>query len=65
MRQVGNLLKEIQGGLWRKNGDCAACLKNSVRIFVDQTHKVQQLRGNGVPVLYTRRKDGSKPLNPF
>ena len=49
----------------KKNGNCAACLKNSVRVFVDQTHNVRWLRVSGASVLYTGRSEGSKPLNPF
>jgi hypothetical protein len=31
---------------WReKNGECAACLKNSVRIFVEKIYKMGCLRG--------------------
>jgi hypothetical protein len=31
---------------------CAACLKNSVRIFVEKIYKMRFLEGSGVPVLY-------------
>jgi hypothetical protein len=31
---------------------CAACLKNSVRIFVEKIYKMGCLEGSGVPVLY-------------
>ena len=34
---------------------CAACLKNSVRIFVEKIHKMGCLEGSGVPVLYMGR----------
>jgi hypothetical protein len=38
---------------WReKTGECAACLKNSVRIFVEKIYKMVCLEGSGVPVLY-------------
>jgi hypothetical protein len=32
-----------------------ACLKNSVRIFVEKKYKMGYLEGNGVPVLYIGR----------
>jgi len=35
-----------------KNGDCAAYLKNSVRIFVEKIYKMGCLEGSGVTVLY-------------
>jgi hypothetical protein len=35
-----------------KNGECAACLKYSVLIFVEKIHKMQNLEGSGTPVLY-------------
>jgi hypothetical protein len=35
-----------------KTGECAACLKNSVRIFVEKIYKMGCLEGSGVPVLY-------------
>jgi hypothetical protein len=38
-----------------KNGECAACLKNSVRIFFEKIHKMVCLEGSGVPVLYIGR----------
>jgi hypothetical protein len=34
---------------------CAACLKNSVCLFVEKIHKIGCLEGNDVPVLYTGR----------
>jgi hypothetical protein len=34
---------------------CAACLENSVRIFVGKTYKMGCLEGSGVPVLYIGR----------
>jgi hypothetical protein len=30
-----------------KNGECAACLKDSVRIFVDYIYKMQRLEVSG------------------
>jgi hypothetical protein len=38
-----------------KNRKCAACLKNSVRIFVEKIYKLGCLEGSGVPVLYIGR----------
>jgi hypothetical protein len=38
-----------------KNAEWAACLKNSVRIFVEKIHKMGCLEGSGVPVLYIGR----------
>jgi hypothetical protein len=38
--------------LKRKKGECAACLKNSVNIFVEKIFKMGCLEGSGVPVLY-------------
>jgi hypothetical protein len=38
-----------------KNGDCAACLKYSVLIFVEKIYKMQHLEGSGTPVLYIGR----------
>jgi hypothetical protein len=38
-----------------KNRQCAACLKNSVRIFVKNVYKTGCLEGSGVPVLYIER----------
>jgi hypothetical protein len=37
----------------KKNGECAACLKNFVRKFVEKICKMGVLEGSGVPVLYT------------
>jgi hypothetical protein len=34
---------------------CAACLKNSVRIFVEEIYKMVCLEGSGVPFLYIGR----------
>jgi hypothetical protein len=34
------------------DGVCAACLKNSVRTFVEKIYKMGCLEGSGVPVLY-------------
>jgi hypothetical protein len=50
--------------LKRKDGECAACLKNSVRIFVEKIYKMGCLEGSGVPVLYIGRTvpKGSKKL---
>jgi hypothetical protein len=31
---------------------CAACLKTSVRVFVEKIYKMGFLEGSGVPVLY-------------
>jgi hypothetical protein len=42
----------MNGILKRKNGDYAACLKNSVRISFEKIHKMGCLEGSGVPVLY-------------
>jgi hypothetical protein len=39
----------------KKNGDCAACLKYSVRIFAEKIYKMGCLEGSGVPVLYIGR----------
>ena len=39
----------------QKNGDCAACLKYSVLIFVEKIYKMQHLEGCGRPVLYIGR----------
>jgi len=42
--------------LKRKNGDCAACLKYSVLVFVEKkVYKMQHLEGSGMPVLYIGR----------
>ena len=39
-----------------KNGECAACLKYSVLIFVEKKiYKMQHLEGSGTPVLYIGR----------
>jgi hypothetical protein len=38
-----------------KNGERAACLKNSVHIFVEKIYKMGCLEGSGVPVLYIGR----------
>jgi hypothetical protein len=35
--------------------ECAACLKNPVRIFVEKIHKMGCFEGSGVPVLYIGR----------
>jgi hypothetical protein len=39
----------------KKNGECAACLKNFVRKFVEKIYKMVFLVGSGVPVLYIGR----------
>jgi hypothetical protein len=42
----GSIMK--QTAFWRgKNGECAACLKYSVRIFVEQIYKMQRLEVSG------------------
>jgi len=42
--------------LKEKNGECAACLKYSVLIFVENNiYKMQHLEGSGTPVLYIGR----------
>jgi hypothetical protein len=38
-----------------KNWECAACLKNFVRKFVEKVYKMGCLEGSGVPVLYIGR----------
>jgi hypothetical protein len=39
----------MNGILKRKiNGQCAACLKNSIRIFVEKIYKMGFLEGSGV-----------------
>jgi hypothetical protein len=39
-----------------KSGECAACLKYSVLIFVEKNmYKMQHLEGSGTPVLYIGR----------
>ena len=39
-----------------KNGECAACLKYSVFIFVEKNiYKMQHLEGSSTPVLYIGR----------
>jgi hypothetical protein len=38
-----------------KNGECAACLKYSVLIVVENIYKMQHLEGSGTPVLYIGR----------
>jgi hypothetical protein len=39
----------------RKNGEGVACLKNSVRVFVEKIYRMGCLEGSGVPVLYIGR----------
>jgi hypothetical protein len=38
-----------------KNGECAACLKYSVLVFVEKIHKMQRLECSGTPILYIGR----------
>jgi hypothetical protein len=38
-----------------KNGECAACLKYSVLIFVEKIYEMQHLKGSDTPVLYIGR----------
>jgi hypothetical protein len=38
-----------------KNGECAACLKNLLGIFVEKIYKMGFLEGSGVPILYIGR----------
>jgi hypothetical protein len=39
-----------------KNGECAACLKYSVLIFVEKNiYKMEHVEGSGTPVLYIGR----------
>jgi hypothetical protein len=38
-----------------KNEECAACLKYSVLIFVENIYIMQHLEGSGTPVLYIGR----------
>jgi hypothetical protein len=38
-----------------KNGECSACLKYSVLIFVENIYKKEYLEGSGTPVLYIGR----------
>jgi hypothetical protein len=38
-----------------KNGECAACLKNSVLIVVEKIYIMQHLEGSGTAVLYIGR----------
>jgi hypothetical protein len=45
--ELGNRRHFGQG----KNGECAVCLKNSVRIFLKKIYKMGCLEGSGVPVL--------------
>jgi hypothetical protein len=40
---------------FEKNRESAACLKNSVRIFVKNIYKMGCLEGSGVPALYIGR----------
>jgi hypothetical protein len=43
---------EINSILKSKNGECAACLKYSVLIFVKKLYKMQHMAGSGTSVLY-------------
>jgi hypothetical protein len=45
----------MNGILKRKNGYCAACLKNVERTVVEKIYKMGCLEGSGVPVLYIGR----------
>jgi hypothetical protein len=38
-----------------KNGQCVACLKYSILIFVEKIYKMQHLEGSGMSVLYIER----------
>jgi hypothetical protein len=38
-----------------KNVECPACLKYSVRIFVEKKYKMQHLEDSGTPVLHIGR----------
>jgi hypothetical protein len=47
---------EINGILKRKkNGECAACLKYSVLIFVEKIYEMEHLEDSGMSVLYIGR----------
>ena len=55
MNNTGTKKREhykINGILKEKNGECAACLKYSVLIFVEKIYKMQHLEGSGTPILY-------------
>jgi hypothetical protein len=41
--------------LREKNGECEACLKSLVCIFVENVYKMGVFEGSGVPVLYIGR----------
>jgi hypothetical protein len=41
--------------LREENGECVACLKNSVCIFVEKVYKMGCFEGGGGPVLYIGR----------
>jgi hypothetical protein len=45
-----------------KKEECAACLKNSVCIFVEKIYKMGCLVGSGVPVLYTGSTVPKEPV---
>jgi hypothetical protein len=44
-----------------KKGECAACLKYSVLIFVEKIYKMQNLESSGTPFLHI----GRTVLNPY
>jgi hypothetical protein len=53
MRIIQKRQKGYVNGISREtNGECAICLKNLVRIFVEKIYKMVFLEGSGVPVLY-------------
>jgi hypothetical protein len=56
-----------QTAFWRKkNGECAACLKCSVRIFVDEIYKMQSLEVSGaVGHIYIYMSLGVKGLSAW
>jgi hypothetical protein len=45
-----------KGSIEEKNGECAACLKYSILVFVEKRYKTQHLEGSVTPVLYIGRK---------
>ena len=58
MNNTGTKKGSIMKKKWHfeeKNGQCAACLKYSVLIFVEKIYKMQHLEGSGTPVLYIGR----------
>jgi hypothetical protein len=48
----GSIMKKKWHFEEKKNGVCAACLKNFVRKFVEKIYKMGVLEGISVPVLY-------------